>query len=119
MNRFDNGSVSAYTPQSFQELAFVPMMKRQQHDEMSKNLAELNAIATDPLDKHRDEAIQLKQNLEAKLGDLSGNLAAKGIDSIGKEAFYKLQKERNDLIAPTGRIGQINAAKIDFNKQKE
>ncbi len=119
MNRFDNTTVSAYTPQSFQELAFVPMMKRQQHDEMSKNLAELNAIATDPLNEHRDEAVKLKQDLENKLGNLSGELASRGIDGIGKEAFYKLQKERNDLIAPTGRIGQINAVKIDYNKQKE
>lgn len=118
-NRFDNGSISAYTPQSFQELSFVPMMKRAQHDEMSKNLAELNAIATDPLDVHRERALELKQNLEAKLGNLSQELASKGIDNLGKEAFYKLQKERNDLIAPTGKIGQINAAKIDYNKQKE
>lgn len=111
-NRFDNGSISAYTPQSLQELAFTPLIKRQQHDEMSKNLAELNAIATDPLNEHRDEALRLKQELEGKLSNLSGELASKGIDSIGKDAFYKLQKERNDLIAPTGRIGQINAAKI-------
>jgi len=119
MNRFDNGSISAYTPQSFQELAFVPLMKRQKHNEMSKNLAELSAIATDPLNEHHDEALRLKQDLEGKLGNLSGDLASRGIDSIGKEAFYKLQKERNDLIAPTGRIGQINAAKVAEAKAKE
>ena len=119
MNRFDNVSVSAYTPQSMQELAFTPMMKRQKHDEMSKNLAELSAIATDPLNEHRDEALQLKNNLESKLGNLSGDLANKGIDSIGISDFYKLQKERNDLIAPTGRIGQINAAKIAEAKAKD
>lgn len=119
MNRFDNGSVSAYTPQSFQELAFVPLMKRQQHDEMSKNLAELNAIATDPLNEHRERALQLKNDLESKLGNLSGELASRGIDGIGKEAFYKLQKERNDLIAPTGEIGIINAAKVAEAKAKE
>lgn len=119
MNRFDNGSVSAYTPQSLQELAFTPLIKRQQHDEISKSLAKLNAIVVDPLSKHRDEAIKLKQDFEKKLENLSGELASKGIDGLGKEAFYKLQKERNDLIAPTGRIGQINDAKIDYNKQKE
>jgi hypothetical protein len=119
MNRFDNGSISAYTPQSMQELAFVPLMKRAKHDEMSKNLAELSAIATDPLNEHHDEALRLKQDLEGKLGNLSGELASRGIDSIGKDSFYKLQKERNDLIAPTGRIGQINAAKIAEAKAKE
>jgi hypothetical protein len=119
MNRFDNGSISAYTPQSFQELSFVPMIKRQQHDEMSKNLAELDAIAVDPLDKHRDEALKLKLDIENKLGNLSGELASKGIDGLGKEAFYKLKKERDALVAPTGKIGQINAAKIDYNKQQE
>jgi hypothetical protein len=119
MNRFDNGSVSAYTPQSFQELSFTPMMKRAQHDEMSKNIAELDAIATDPLNEHRDEALKLKQDFESKLGNISGELASKGIDGIGRENFYRLKKEHDDLVAPTGRIGQINAAKIDYNKQQE
>lgn len=118
-NRFDKGSVSAYTPQSFQELSFTPMMKRAQHDEMSKNLAELDAIATDPLNEHRDEALRLKQEFEGKLGNMSGELASKGIDNIGKENFYRLKKEHDDLIAPTGKIGQINFAKKDYNSQKE
>jgi len=112
MNRFDSGSISAYTPQSFQELAFTPLLKRQQHDEMSKNIAALDAIATDPLNEHRDEALKLKQDFESKLGNISGELASKGIDGIGRENFYRLKKEHDDLIAPTGKIGQINAAKI-------
>lgn len=111
-NRFDSGSVSAYTPQSFQELSFTPMMKRAQHDEMSKNLTQLDAIATDPLNEHRDEALKLKQEFEGKLGNISGELASKGIDGIGRENFYRLKKEHDDLIAPTGKIGQINAAKV-------
>jgi len=119
MNRFDNGSVSAYTPQSFQELSFVPMMKRAQHDEMSKNIAALDAIATDPLNEHRDEALRLKQEFEGKLGNMSGELASKGIDNIGRENFYRLKKEHDDLIAPTGKIGQINAAKVAEAKAKE
>jgi len=112
MNRFDSGSISAYTPQSFQELAFTPLLKRQQHDEMSKNIAALDAIATDPLNEHRDEALKLKQDFESKLGNISGELASKGIDGIGRENFYRLKKEHDDLIAPTGKIGQINTAKI-------
>lgn len=119
MNRFDNGSVSAYTPQSMQELAFTPLMKRAKHDEMSKNLAELDAIATDPLDKHQAEALRIKQEFEGKIGNLSGDLAARGIDSIGVGDFYKLKKEHDDLIAPTGRIGQINNSKILYNKREE
>lgn len=117
MNRFDNGSVSAYTPQSFEELAFVPMLKRKQHDEMSKNLADLSVIPVDPLDQHRDEALQLKQDLESRLTNLSSDLASKGIDNLGKENFYKLQKERNDLIAPTGKIGRINEAKKIYEEE--
>ncbi len=118
-NRFDNGSVSAYTPQSFEELAFVPMLKRKQHDEMSKNLADLGIIPVDPLDEHRDEALRLKQDLESRLTNLSSDLASKGIDGLGKENFYKLQKERNDLIAPTGQIGIINAATKAMELEKE
>lgn len=118
-NRFDSGSVSAYTPQSFQELSFTPMMKRAQHDEMSKNIVALDAIATDPLNEHRDEALRLKQEFEGKLGNISGELASKGIDGIGRENFYKLKKEHDDLIAPTGKIGQINAAKVAESATKK
>ena len=119
MNRFDQVSVNAYTPQSMQELAFTPLMKRQKHDEMSKNLAELSAIATDPLNEHRDRALELKNDLESKLGNLYENLATRGIDSIGVSDFYKLKKERDNLIAPTGEIGIINEATKAMALEKE
>jgi len=110
MNRFDNGSVSAYTPQSFQELAFVPMMKRQQHDELEK--AYINAkVLTDPLDVHRDEALRLKNDIEGRVSSLSEQLANNGVTPEARSSFLKFNKEYQDLISPTGRIGQINNAK--------
>jgi len=109
-NRFDNGSVSAYRPQSFQELAFVPMMKRKQHDELET--AYINArVNTDPLDVHKDEALRLKNEIEGKVSSLSQNLAANGITPEARSSFLKFNKEYQDLVSPTGRIGQINNAK--------
>jgi hypothetical protein len=109
-NRFDNGSVSAYKPQSFQELAFVPMMKRKQHDELEA--AYINAkVNTDPLDVHKDEALRLKNEIEGKVSSLSEQLSTKGITPEARSSFLKFNKEYQDLISPTGRIGQINNAK--------
>ncbi len=109
-NRFDNGSISAYRPQSFQELAFVPLMKRKQHDELES--AYINAkVNTDPLDVHREEALRLKNDIEGKVSSLSEQLANNGITPESKSSFLKFNKEYQDLISPTGRIGQINNAK--------
>jgi len=109
-NRFDNGSVSAYRPQSFQELAFVPMMKRKQHDELEA--AYINAkVNTDPLPVHTDEALRLKNEIEGKVSSLSEQLSVSGITPEARSSFLKFNKEYQDLISPTGRIGQINNAK--------
>lgn len=117
-NRFDNGSVSAYTPQSFQELAFVPMMKRQQHDKIiaDQELISAGLAKVDPYDKHFDEAVRLKQDLESNMDKTATELSQTGInnDMIGKT--IALNRQYQDLISPTGKIGQINAEKINIQK---
>lgn len=118
MNRFDNISVSAYTPQSFEELAFVPMMKRKQHDDIlaKQELVRAGLAKVDPYDKHFDEAIKLKQDMESQLDNTATELSKSGInnDMIGKT--IALNRQYQDLISPTGKLGQINAEKINIQK---
>ena len=121
MNRFSDITPSVYNPMTFEEIAMVPMMKRKQHDE---TLAKLELIRSglanvDPYDKHFDEAIRLKQGLEADMDKTATELSQTGInnDMIGKT--IALNRQYQDLVSPTGRLGQINAEKQNILKINE
>jgi len=118
MNRFSNYTPSAYSPMSFEEIAIVPMMKRKQHDEIlaKQELVRAGLAKVDPYKKHFDEAIKLKQEMESQLDNTATELSKNGInnDMIGKT--IALNRQYQDLISPTGKLGQINAEKINIAK---
>jgi len=121
VNRFTEITPSTYTPQSLEELAFVPLMKRKKHDEiLAKQQDIISGLAkVDPYDKHFDEAIRLKNELESKIDQTASELATNGFnnDMVGKT--IALNREYQNLISPTGRIGQINAEKQNILKINE
>lgn len=114
-NRYDNGSVSNFNPLSYQELAVTPMMMRQKHD---ASIAQADAlrIKTDPLDVHLNRATELKNQMD--------NEIAKNVDTLNKEGYnpttfqniQRLNRQYQDMVSPTGEIGQINAAKQVYAK---
>jgi hypothetical protein len=116
INRYTDLSVSAYNPMSMEELAVAPMMKRKQHDELDKQLAEA-VVKVDPLKYHEEEALRLKNELEGKVASQAEQLASQGITPDAKSSFYKLNKEYRDLTAPTGQVGKINRAKEIYDKE--
>jgi hypothetical protein len=116
INRYSDLSVSAYNPMSMEELAMVPMMKRKQHDELDKQLAEA-VVKVDPLKYHEEEALRLKNEMEGKVASQAEQLASQGITPGAKSSFYKLNKEYRDLVAPTGQVGKINRAKEIYDKE--
>lgn len=120
-NRYTNLTPSAYTPLTLEEIAMVPAMKRKQHDTV---LAQQEAIRTglaktDPYTKHFDEALRLKQGIEGKMDATALELSEQGIsqDMIGKT--IGLNREYQDLMSPTGKLGQINAEKLNIAKLNE
>lgn len=119
-NRYDDITVSGYTPQTMQELAFVPMMKREKHDKLlaENELIRSGLAKVDPLDVHYDEAMQLKRDIESQIDNTSTELSKHGInnDMIGKT--IALNRKYQDLVAPTGRIGKINKSKELYNAEK-
>lgn len=121
MNRYSNYSPSAYTPQTMEELAFVPLMKRQKHDQVlaQQELVRSGLAKVNPYDKHFNEAVQLKQGIESKMDQIASELAANGFnnDMVGKT--IALNREYQDLVSPTGKIGQINAEKQNIMKLNE
>ena len=118
MNRYDVASVAKFSPLSFNELAAAPTMMRQKHD-ASIAQAEAMRIQADPYIKHYNRALELKQQMD--------NEIAKNVDILNKEGYNpttfqnitKLNRQYQDMISPTGEIGQINNAKIVYDKAKE
>ena len=118
MNRYDVASVAKFSPLSFNELAAAPTMMRQKHD-ASIAQAEAMRIKADPYSKHYNRALELKQQMD--------NEIAKNVDTLNKEGYNpttfqnitKLNRQYNDMISPTGEIGQINAENINIKKINE
>jgi hypothetical protein len=121
MNRFDNGSVSAYNPMSMQEIMMVPLAMREQHNNVQKDIqaqqSELDKINALPV--HTEEAKQRKDYLLSRIDALSSDLANKGFDNGMTDNVIKLNREVKDEFSPTGRLGQINNAHSTYFKALE
>lgn len=118
MNRYDTISTSTYDPRSLQETLMVPMMRRQQHDEANKQLytqlGELDKI--NPLDKHYNEAQRIKSELTSKINSQAEKLATEGFNVNTTSDLFKTNRDVQEMYSPTGKVGQINAAKIAYDK---
>lgn len=117
-NRYDTISTSTYDPRSLQETLMVPMMRRQQHDEANKQvytqLGELDKI--NPLDKHYNEAQRIKAELTSKINSQAEKLATEGFNVNTTSDLFKTNRDVQEMYSPTGKVGQINAAKIAYDK---
>lgn len=115
MNRYDNGSVSNFSPLSFQELSIAPMMMRQKHD-ASIAQAEVLRIKADPLDVHMNRAVELKNQMDNEIANNVDTLNKEGYNPTTFQNIQRLNRQYQDLVSPTGEIGQINAAKQVYAK---
>jgi hypothetical protein len=96
-------------------------MRRGQHDAADKNLqtqlSELDKV--NPLDKHYAEAQRIKSELSKTIGSQAENLATQGFSNSTTSDIYRTNRTIGDLYSPTGKLGQMNAAKTIFDKEKE
>lgn len=118
MNRYSQITTSEFNPLSFQEIMAAPLAMRQKHDN-SIAAAEALRIKANPLDKHLNRALEIKNQMDAEI--------AKNVDTLNKEGYnpttyqniQRLNRQYQDMISPTGEIGQINNAKIVYDKAQE
>ena len=118
MNRYSQITTSEFNPLSFQEIMAAPLAMRQKHDNAIA-AAEALRIKADPLDKHLSRALEIKNQMDAEI--------AKNVDILNKEGYNpttfqnitKLNRQYQDMISPTGEIGQINNAKVVYDTNKE
>ena len=116
VNRYSDLSVSAYNPLSLQEIMMAPALKRQQHDRLDEYIINTGGlIKPDPLDVHLNEATQLKSEYDRKLQDQADLLAREGFNPNTMNSVKRMNREVQNVMSPTGRIGQINAAKQVYN----
>lgn len=117
-NRYDNGSVSNFNPLSLQEVMMVPLMQRQKHDQLiaQQEMLRQGLAKVDPLDVHMNEALNVKSAIENKLTSQAELLGREGVNPNTQGEFLALNREYQNLISPTGRLGQINAAKQVYAK---
>lgn len=112
MNRYTELTPAAYNPMTMQEILYAPTLMRQKHNDLDQYLIDTeNLINVDPLEVHSDEAVSLKNKYYNTISDQAEKLSKEGFNSDVFNSIRKTNKEVRDLIAPTGRIGQINNAK--------
>jgi hypothetical protein len=118
MNRYDVASVAKFSPLSFNELAAAPTMMRQKHD-ASIAQAEALRIKANPLDKHLNRALEIKNQMDNEIANNVDTLNKEGYNPTTFQNIIKLNRQYQDMISPTGEIGQINNAKVVYDKAQE
>ena len=118
MNRYSQVSLSEFQPLSLQEVMMTPLMQRQKHDQLiaQQEMLRQGLVKVDPLDVHMNEALNVKSGIENKLTSQAELLGREGVNPNTQGEFLALNREYQNLISPTGRLGQINAAKQIYNQ---
>lgn len=119
-NRYTNLSTSQFDPMSLQDILAVPLYKQAEFDKLATEQQALKTLPVDPLDVHSQRAMELKNQFETKMDQQALDLAKTGDFTKGRNSFLNLKREYDNLIAPTGEVGRINAAKkVYFDNMKE
>ncbi len=118
MNRYSQITPSQFSPLSLQEIMITPTMQRQKHDQLiaQQEMLRQGLAKVDPLDVHMNEALNVKSGIENKLASQAQLLSREGINPNTQGDFLALNREYQNLVSPTGRLGQINAAKQIYTK---
>lgn len=117
MNRYDTPSVAKFNPLTLNEILLAPTVMREKHDK-SIAAAEALRIKANPLDKHLNRTLELKNQMDSEISKNVDELNSKGYNSVTFQNIVKLNRQYQDTIAPTGEIGQINNAKIVYDTEK-
>lgn len=123
MNRYTQLSTTQFNPLSMEELSVLPAMMRQRHDaanlEMEKRRAELNAFAISS-PEYSQEAQALIAQMNKGIDDISDSLASKGYNSLTRSNLSSMNRDYQQLVSPTGRLGQMaNAEKLNAERYRE
>jgi hypothetical protein len=113
VNRYTSLTPSKFNPLSLEEIMLVPAMQRKKHDDTVKGLEEIRAklANVDPEDKYFDEAVKLREQLNNKLSSQVEQINTEGFNPNSTGQFLAMNREYQDLMSPTGKLGMINQEK--------
>lgn len=121
VNRFTNIQPAQYNPMGLQELMMVPMLKRQQHDELLSNVSTTQAdlAQRDYMDMHGEEVLGLKQKMEDELRKQVDTVSANGISGSLRSDFTRLNADYQAAKSPKGLFGRAGAAKAALQQERD
>ena len=119
-NRYTSLTPSQFSPLSLEEIMLVPSMKRQQHDTLNSKIesqiAELAKVK--PTDRDFIEAQKEKQRLNDMMMSQAERLTKEGVNPNSQSDFLKFNRDFQESISPTGKIGMFNEAYIQKAKKE-
>lgn len=120
-NRYTELSPSQFNPMSFEQIAAPAMMKRAQHDKaLSDQQLMIQGLAqVRPHEKFYTEAQRLKSEIEGKIDNYASKLSQEGVNNNTQSDMIALNREYQNLIAPTGKLGMINSHNTSLQKTYE
>ena len=120
-NRYSEISTSQFNPMSFEQIAAPAMMKRGQHDKaLADQQLMLQGLAkVQPHEKFYTEAQRLKNEIENKIDTYGTKLAQEGVNHNTQGEMIALNREYQNLISPTGKLGMINSHNAALQKTYE
>ena len=113
INRYTQLTPSQFNPLSLEEIMLVPSMQRKKHDDTVKGLEEIRAklANVDPEDKYFEEAVKLREQLNNKLTSQVEQINTEGFNPNSTGQFLAMNREYQDMMSPTGKLGMINQEK--------
>lgn len=112
-NRYSDIRPSQYNPMSLQDLMMVPQYKRAQHDSLlgASSQLETELAKVDPLAYHSEAAAQEQARIQEQIRSQVELLNKEGFNNNSKQNLFKINRDYQKSISPTGAIGKINNAK--------
>lgn len=116
MNRYSQVTTSEFNPLSFQEIMAAPLIQRQKHDSLDaqRELLRQGLAKTSPHEKYFDEAIKLKDELNNQINTQAELLSKEGVTPNSQSEFIKLNRDYQETMSPTGKLGMINAHNVNL-----
>jgi len=115
-NRYSNITPSQFQPLSLQEIMVTPLMQRQKHDQLlaQQELLKQGLAKTNPHEKYFNEAVRLKDELNNQISSQAELLAKEGVNPNSQADFLKLNRNYQETMSPTGKLGMINAHNVNL-----
>ena len=116
MNRYSQITTSEFNPLSFQEIMAAPLAMRQKHDSLDaqRELLRQGLAKTNPHEKYYEEAVKLKDELNNQINTQAELLAKEGVNPNSQSEFLKLNRNYQETMSPTGKLGMINAHNVNL-----